>query len=90
LRQLVAATGLSGLDLGVKEGHVAGRRRAAHRPGSRPTSATPSSSRWRPVAPALQGRTHLSGFSYELPEGACGSRVAWYNTQFYCGWGRER
>jgi hypothetical protein len=38
-----------------------------------------------PLHPTLP---HLSGFSY--PELECsihGREVAWYNTQFYCGWG---
>ncbi|KAH7119676.1 glycoside hydrolase superfamily [Dendryphion nanum] len=31
---------------------------------------------------------HLSGFSYpELECSPAGQEVAWYNTQFYCGWG---
>jgi chitinase len=40
-----------------------------------------------PVATALQGLRHLSGFDYEALEKAMGRHVAWYNTQFYCGWG---
>lgn len=41
-----------------------------------------------PVATALMhGRPHLSGFDYRLLEAARGSSIAWYNTQFYCGWG---
>ncbi|KAF2729443.1 Pkinase-domain-containing protein [Polyplosphaeria fusca] len=31
---------------------------------------------------------HLSGFSYpELECSVIGAEIAWYNTQFYCGWG---
>ncbi|KAF2269696.1 Pkinase-domain-containing protein [Lojkania enalia] len=31
---------------------------------------------------------HLSGFSYpELECSVFGQEIAWYNTQFYCGWG---
>jgi len=30
---------------------------------------------------------HLSGFSYFELEKAVGPMIAWYNTQFYCGWG---
>ncbi|KAF2713512.1 glycoside hydrolase family 18 protein [Pleomassaria siparia CBS 279.74] len=52
----------------------------------------------RPPRPVLaSGRTpnplyptlpHLSGFSYpELEYSAIGKEIAWYNTQFYCGWG---
>ncbi|ETN46410.1 uncharacterized protein HMPREF1541_00594 [Cyphellophora europaea CBS 101466] len=41
-----------------------------------------------PVATALMaGRPHLSGFDYSLLEAARGSSIAWYNTQFYNGWG---
>jgi hypothetical protein len=38
-----------------------------------------------PLHPTLP---HLSGFSYpELECGVYGREIAWYNTQFYCGWG---
>ncbi|XP_014554690.1 glycoside hydrolase family 18 protein [Bipolaris victoriae FI3] len=38
-----------------------------------------------PLHPTLP---HLSGFSYpELECSVFGREVAWYNTQFYCGWG---
>ncbi|KAL6154559.1 Cyclin-dependent kinase catalytic subunit [Exserohilum turcicum] len=38
-----------------------------------------------PLHPTLP---HLSGFSYpELECGVYGKEIAWYNTQFYCGWG---
>ena len=40
-----------------------------------------------PVATALQGRRHLSGFDYEALEVMRGSSIAWYNTQFYNNWG---
>ncbi|KAG9240947.1 glycoside hydrolase family 18 protein [Calycina marina] len=43
-----------------------------------------------PVAAALQSdnpRHNLSGFSYEALEVMRGKQIAWYNTQFYCGWG---
>lgn len=40
-----------------------------------------------PVATALiQGLAHLSGFSYKLLEDQRGSKIAWYNAQFYNGW----
>lgn len=40
-----------------------------------------------PVATALiEGMGHLSGFSYKLLEEQRGSKIAWYNTQFYNGW----
>jgi len=38
-----------------------------------------------PLFPTLP---HLSGFSYpELECSVFGKEIAWYNTQFYCGWG---
>lgn len=40
-----------------------------------------------PVATALVGAKQLSGFSYFDLEKALGRHTAWYNTQFYCGWG---
>lgn len=40
-----------------------------------------------PVAEALRGGGHLSGFDYEVLEGVRGGSVAWYHVQFYNGWG---
>lgn len=41
-----------------------------------------------PVATALlPGQKHLSGFDYSQLERMRGHEIAWYNTQFYCGWG---
>ncbi|GAB2502899.1 hypothetical protein GCM10027063_47730 [Promicromonospora xylanilytica] len=41
-----------------------------------------------PVATDMAGRTSFSGgFSYAELERRAGSRIDWYNTQFYCGWG---
>lgn len=41
-----------------------------------------------PVAAALlDERRNLSGFDYAELEIMRGSRIAWYNAQFYCGWG---
>ncbi|KAK3050577.1 hypothetical protein LTR09_008217 [Extremus antarcticus] len=41
-----------------------------------------------PVATALlPAQPHLSGFSYFDLERQRGQEIAWYNTQFYCGWG---
>ncbi|KAL8995643.1 MAG: hypothetical protein Q9169_004652 [Polycauliona sp. 2 TL-2023] len=40
-----------------------------------------------PVATALQGRRHLSGFDYEALEVMRGHQIAWYNVQFYNNWG---
>lgn len=40
-----------------------------------------------PVATAMRGEQNLSGFDYEALEKAFSRQIAWYNTQFYCGWG---
>jgi hypothetical protein len=43
-----------------------------------------------PVAAALMSSLpehNLSGFDYEALEVMRGPKIAWYNTQFYCGWG---
>lgn len=40
-----------------------------------------------PVARAMHGGEHLSGFDYEALEVLRGSSVEWYNVQFYNGWG---
>jgi hypothetical protein len=43
-----------------------------------------------PVAAALFSglpEHNLSGFDYEALEVMRGRSIAWYNTQFYCGWG---
>lgn len=41
-----------------------------------------------PVASALlDARRNLSGFDYEALEVMRGRDIAWYNAQFYCGWG---
>ena len=55
-------------------------------PSQRPPRPTLSSRPLpNPLHPTLP---HLSGFSYpELECSVWGQEVAWYNTQFYCGWG---
>lgn len=40
-----------------------------------------------PVAVALLGIGNLSGFDYRLLEQQRASKISWYNTQFYNGWG---
>lgn len=40
-----------------------------------------------PVAAAMLGFGNLSGFDYRQLEQARGSKISWYNTQFYNGWG---
>ena len=87
LRDMIRAYELDGIDLDVEEEMTLGgvvylisRLRQDFGPEFIITLA--------PVATALMdGRPHLSGFNYKWLEAAQGSNIAWYNTQFYCGWG---
>ncbi|GAO18351.1 uncharacterized protein UV8b_06733 [Ustilaginoidea virens] len=87
LRRLVRGAALDGLDLDVEEEVSLGgivrlidRLRADFGPGFVITMA--------PVAMAmLDPAKNLSGFDYEALEVMRGREIAWYNTQFYCGWG---
>ncbi|KJZ74012.1 hypothetical protein HIM_06680 [Hirsutella minnesotensis 3608] len=87
LRDLVRARGLDGLDLDVEEDmtlvgimRLIDRLRSDFGPGFIITMA--------PVAMALlDSAKNLSGFDYEALEVMRGHEIAWYNTQFYCGWG---
>jgi chitinase len=40
-----------------------------------------------PVATALSGGGNLSGFSYDQLYRDRADSIAWFNAQFYCGWG---
>ncbi|KAJ9131095.1 Chitinase [Pleurostoma richardsiae] len=87
LRDLVRARALDGLDLDVEEEtslagiiRLVDRLRADFGPSFLITLA--------PVAAALlDPRRNLSGFDYEALEVIRGAQIAWYNAQFYCGWG---
>ncbi|GAP83950.1 putative chitinase [Rosellinia necatrix] len=87
LYELIRDRGLGGLDLDVEEAmSLAGvvrlidRLRADFGPTFIITLA--------PVAAALlDARRNLSGFDYEALEVMRGNQIAWYNAQFYCGWG---
>ncbi|KAH9909485.1 glycoside hydrolase family 18 protein [Xylariomycetidae sp. FL2044] len=87
LYELIHERGLQGLDLDVEEEmSLAGiirlidRLRGDFGPDFIITLA--------PVAAALlDARANLSGFDYESLEVMRGSQIAWYNAQFYCGWG---
>ncbi|KAL0467119.1 glycoside hydrolase superfamily [Neurospora intermedia] len=87
LKRLVKERGLDGLDLDVEEEmslggviHLIDRLRSDFGPDFLITLA--------PVAAAmLNPRHNLSGFDYEALEVMRGREIAWYNTQFYCGWG---
>ena len=87
LRDVIRSHSLSGLDLDVEEpmsltgiNRLIDRLRADFGPKFLITLA--------PVATALLPlHPHLSGFSYFDLETQRGNEIAWYNTQFYCGWG---
>lgn len=87
VRNLIRERALDGLDLDVEEDMSLGgairlidRLRSDFGPSFIITLA--------PVAMALlDPRKNLSGFDYEALEVMRGRDIAWYNTQFYCGWG---
>ncbi|KAL2019652.1 hypothetical protein VTK56DRAFT_9467 [Thermocarpiscus australiensis] len=87
LAALVRERGLDGLDLDVEEPmslrgivRLIDRLRADFGRGFIITLA--------PVAAALlRADRNLSGFDYEALEVMRGREIAWYNAQFYCGWG---
>ncbi|RDA88291.1 putative chitinase [Ophiocordyceps camponoti-leonardi (nom. inval.)] len=87
LRRLISHRGLDGLDLDVEEEtslngivRLIDRLRKDFGPHFLITLA--------PVAAALlDSNSNLSGFDYEALEVLRGSDIAWYNAQFYCGWG---
>lgn len=87
LRDMIRRYSLDGIDLDVEEEmslpgivHLIDRLKSDFGPEFLITLA--------PVATALMaGRRHLSGFDYRMLEAMRGSSIAWYNAQFYNGWG---
>ncbi|KAJ4306426.1 hypothetical protein N0V88_001227 [Collariella sp. IMI 366227] len=87
LAHLIRERALDGLDLDVEEPmslrgiiQLIDRLRSDFGPDFLITLA--------PVAAALLRAEHnLSGFDYEALEVLRGGEIAWYNAQFYCGWG---
>jgi len=87
LRDMIRHHKLDGLDLDVEEPmslpgvvRLIDRLRADFGPDFLITLA--------PVATALlPNLNQLSGFDYRLLEQQRGHEIAWYNAQFYCGWG---
>jgi hypothetical protein len=89
LRDLVRERSLDGLDLDVEESMtLAGVIRLIDR--LKADFGEDFLITLAPVAAALMSdnpRHNLSGFGYEALEVMRGRQIAWYNTQFYCGWG---
>ncbi|KAF7563548.1 hypothetical protein G7046_g591 [Stylonectria norvegica] len=86
LRAMIAWAGLDGLDLDIEEAMSLGGvvRLIDHLKTDFGQSFLVTLA---PVAPAMLNRQNLGGFNIEELEKGLGSRIAWYNTQFYCGWG---
>ncbi|KUI71641.1 Chitinase 1 [Cytospora mali] len=87
LRDVVRERGLDGLDLDVEEEmSLGGAVRLVDR--LRADFGRAFLITFAPVAAALLDfRRNLSGFDYEALEVMRGREIAWYNCQFYCGWG---
>ncbi|KAG6015242.1 hypothetical protein E4U54_003921 [Claviceps lovelessii] len=87
LRRLIRDRGLDGLDLDVEEPmSLAGIIRLIDR--LRSDFGKHFLITLAPVAMAMLDPTkNLSGFDYEALEVMRGREIAWYNVQFYCGWG---
>ncbi|KAM0426362.1 hypothetical protein ACHAPT_008408 [Fusarium lateritium] len=86
LRKMIEWAGFDGLDLDIEEAMSLGGvvRLIDHLKTDFGQSFLVTLA---PVAPALLNRQNLGGFNIEELEKGLGSRIAWYNTQFYCGWG---
>ncbi|KAF4586023.1 alkaline phosphatase [Ophiocordyceps camponoti-floridani] len=87
LRRLIRHRSLDGLDLDVEEDtSLAGIIRLIDR--LRQDFGSDFIITLAPVAAALlDPASNLSGFDYEALEVLRGREIAWYNAQFYCGWG---
>ena len=86
LYRMISWTGFDGLDLDVEEGmSLAGIIRLTDR--LKADFGRAFLITLAPVAPAMRGHQNLSGFDYQVLEKAFAANIAWYNTQFYCGWG---
>jgi hypothetical protein len=87
VRDLIRERALDGLDLDVEEEmSLAGIIRLIDR--LRSDFGKDFIITLAPVAFSLIDFTkNLSGFDYEALEVMRGKEIAWYNTQFYCGWG---
>ncbi|KAM5358119.1 hypothetical protein ACJZ2D_015586 [Fusarium nematophilum] len=86
LRKMISWAGLDGLDLDIEEAMSLGGvvRLIDH---LKTDFGRDFLITLAPVAPAMLNRQNLGGFNIEELEKGLGARIAWYNTQFYCGWG---
>ncbi|KAK1539003.1 chitinase [Colletotrichum costaricense] len=87
LRDMLRSRGLDGIDLDVEEEmSLGGVIRLIDR--VRQDFGKDFLISMAPVAAALlNSENNLSGFDYEALEVMRGKEIAWYNAQFYCGWG---
>ncbi|MFB9904904.1 glycosyl hydrolase family 18 protein [Allokutzneria oryzae] len=86
LRNVITTYGLSGVDLDVEERmSLAAIQKLIDR--LRADFGSSFVITMAPVATALSGGGNLSGFSYEDLYRSHGSKIDWFNAQFYCGWG---
>lgn len=87
LKHLIRSRSLDGIDLDVEEEmSLGGIMRLIDR--LRSDFGKTFLITMAPVAMAMLDPTkNLSGFDYEALEVMRGRDIAWYNTQFYCGWG---
>jgi chitinase len=86
LRRMLQWTALDGLDLDIEEAmSLAGVIRFVDR--LKRDFGDDFLITLAPIATALKGEENLSGFDHEALEKAFSDKIAWYNTQFYCGWG---
>ena len=86
LRDVIRRHGLDGIDLDVEENmSLQGIIRLIDRLKADMGDAFIIT--LAPVAAALLGIGNLSGFDYRELEQARASKISWYNTQFYNGWG---
>lgn len=86
LHRMIKYTGLGGLDLDVEEAmSLGGIIRLIVRLKS--DFGSDFLITLAPVRTALVNKQNLSGFDHPMLEKGLGQYIAWYNTQFYCGWG---
>jgi hypothetical protein len=86
LRNVIRTYHLDGVDLDVEEGmSLAGIERLID--ALRKDFGTGFIITLAPVATALSGGGNLSGFNYDRLYHDRGSKISWFNAQFYNGWG---